>query len=568
MVSLPALLLLRRDDLTFVVAAEHQTQADDGLPDINFWAADVFDRPSQISGQVLFDPNGTEDSHEDTDNDYNGAMRGHWLSTAPMEPHPESVASFDDTEAFRLKYLEKWWRFCDMSLHLVDPDLFMQGYHRGVRSQYYSEFALNGLLACSLRLDKEENIRRLSRLFAERAKKMIVDELDNPTMSTIQGLCLLGDWECTNGSENTGWIYVGTCSNLHSSMGHMLTVIGIACRLILDLGLHQDCEGLVRSDAMSEQESIARKRLVYGCYVYEGVWAVFLGRPSSIKASHLHLPHPSTDRPSYQLDLLCAWFDLSTLMRKMVSILDHYHLDVVSFPAKLSALDRAVHHWKDSLPTDLRWTDQDQATWPPSLCTLFMQYCNLQILYHRTVTSNKRILEALEQDTTKAWPYTPEASRQIMCDNAVKIARTLEFRRFAYEEWGFATILLDIIFTAASTLIQCMVSSTDRSSALKYHKWLMCLLESCEGLKGQYSVVRRMLDVLDSLLESTGLAKFIWRGSADISTDTSSTATRSPGTNSDAASQHADQSANRAVSFDPKRWCRDKSDSIDSHPRL
>jgi len=161
-------------------------------------------------------------SYDSNRNYHDAAFPGHWLHTAPMEPYPGPSDTLNDTPEFRLEYLEKWWKFQDMSAHLVDPKLFMAGYEKGVRSQHFSTFTLNAMLACAVRLSKDEPVRKLGGIFAGRAKKQIVKELESPNMATIQGFCLLSDYECTNGSEHVGWIYVGMKRMLFLSTSYAL----------------------------------------------------------------------------------------------------------------------------------------------------------------------------------------------------------------------------------------------------------------------------------------------------------------------------------------------------------
>lgn len=353
----------------------------------------------------------------------------------------------------------------------------------------------------------------------------------------------------------------------------------MACRLILDLGLHRDCSDLVNKGRMSKTEADARQRLAFGCCVYEQIWSMFLGRPSSMKTSYLHLPYLSTFRSDFKTQLLSAWFGLSSLIAKMVDLFSCPKLDHNRAIQELKDLDEAVHHWQYSLHPNLRWTDGGQVTWGPGVCELYMQFCNVEIIFHKTITANReRLLPGglSEQDIRRIWPYTSEKSHSIMHDNAVKIAQALELSRLAYEEMGFATLMLDIIFTAASTLITSMTSSYgSQSTALKDQKWLMCLLEACESLHVHYPVVRYMITVLDSLLEKTGLSKFIWRG-PNIAPPGTSTPTVSLTSNLDLTGtpSHFDEDSARTAPFQLKRWCEDKpcleqsSSSLPSPPLI
>jgi len=441
-----------------------------------------------------------------------------------------------------------------MNIRMVEPKLFMDGYTDAVRSEHYSTFTLHAMMACALRLDKDESVRSLSGIFAERAKKEVARELESPNMSTIHGLCLLSDYECTNGSENVGWIYVGIYILL--TLGAFLTGSGIACRLLLDLGLHQDCAHRAHTDRSSPVDIVARQRITFGCYVYEQVWSLLLGLPSSINVLNLDFSLLPSDYSDCQIQLLAAWVDLSSLMAEMVALFSRSKSDHETTRKQLKCLDEAFQILETSFRS--RWTEEDQMSWPPSICALYMQFYNAQILYHKTITANRRRFwpDRDSEDTNDLPPYTLEMSQRIMYDNAVKIAQILELRRRAFEERGFALLMLDIIFTATSTLITSMASfQGDQSSALKDYKWLICFIEACESLKDHYPVVNRMVTVLNSLLESTGLIRFIWRGTPTVPAISNPLVTIPP--SSDSASTGPDRQGRRAVPFNLKRWCQD-----------
>ncbi|KAK6385516.1 hypothetical protein LTS17_001084 [Exophiala oligosperma] len=516
---------------------------DMGDINVSYWHQDVFERPSslieQMPGHVPLEglPGGTvPEQHVDM-------FPGHWLHTAPREPCLTQANPVENTAEFKQTYLQKWWKFQDMSIYLVDPKLYMTAYERGVRSQHYSEFSLNALLACSMRLDKSESIRNLSRAYAEKAKREIPRELEIPTMSTVHGFCLLSDYECTNGSENLGWIYVG-----------------MACRLIITLGLHQDCSELTNSGFLSKEDALARQRMTYGVFVYEQTWSLFLGRPSSLKASHIQHPFLPSGCSSYQAHLLAGWVDLCTLIRKVVNTCTCIKHHFQSCLPKCKQLEEALRSWERNLPPELAWSGKDPVSWPPSLCALYMQFCNIQLLLHRTVSSCQRDFRMPDLD---AWPYSRQDSRKIMHENAVKIAQTLEVRRLAFEDWGFATLMLDIIFTAASTLITCMASNGNQKSALSDHKCLIGVLGVCEGLQTNYPVVKRMVSVLNSMLESTGLESFIWRGRVESDSGRNEA---SPSESILIKGQRAlSCSSGSAAPFDPLRWCDANGNSESDH---
>lgn len=328
---------------------------------------------------------------------------------------------------------------------------------------------------------------------------------------------------------------------------------------MLSLGLHLDCSHLVRSGHLTQDDVVARQRTTFGCFAYEQIWCVLLGRPGGMKVSCLHLPRLCQSSPDRQAHLLAAWVGMSTLMTKMVDIFNRPEMDDGKTARKLRALDSAYQHWQTSLPIDLRWVDDQDLLRIPGVCTLYMQFCNAQILFHKTITANRhRLFPAglTGHDEQIDWPYTVAKSQVIMHDNAVCIARALETSRPAYEDMGFPTLMLDIIFTAASTLILNMTTHGSQRSAFRDQKWLMSFLEACEYLQAHYPVVKRMISVLNSLMESTGLNQFIWRGLPSPCPGSLPGDVDSPPCVSEMATP---SSVGKSASFDLKRWCQDNA---------
>lgn len=301
---------------------------------------------------------------------------------------------------------------------------------------------------------------------------------------------------------------------------------------------------------------------------------MFLGRPGSMKASHLSLPRLCSLSSEHDTQLMSAWFGLSTHMAKMVSSLNRPLLNDGKSLLSLRKLDMSLKEWHASLPPEFRFTNESLAPKKSHVCVLHMQFFSAQILLHRSVAQNfERLLPAgcVEADMRKIWPYTAEVSQKIVHDNAINVARALEISRLAFEDSGFATLMLDVIFTAASSLIKCMTLPGSSTTALRDHKWLMCFLEACESLQVHYPVVGRMLGVLNSLLVTTGLSKYIWRGSTSapslppsIMHNPSSTA------NLPASPSHLNNFSARSVPFELKRWCEDSRiipPSLPSPPR-
>jgi hypothetical protein len=114
-----------------------------------------------------------------------------------------------DSEQFQKELLNIFWDFQPLSITIVHKETFMEHFLHGIPGEYFSEFLLNCILACAVRLSTRTIIRGLSTLYIKRAKAELVNALEQATIATLQGFCLLSDFEMSSGRDQAGWLYTG-----------------------------------------------------------------------------------------------------------------------------------------------------------------------------------------------------------------------------------------------------------------------------------------------------------------------------------------------------------------------
>lgn len=114
-----------------------------------------------------------------------------------------------DSEQFQRDLLNIYFEFQPLSVAVVHKETFMENFSLGTPNEYYSEFLLNCILACAVRLSTRDAIRSLSSLYIKRAKMCLADELENAVIATLQGFCLLSEFEMSSGRDQAGWLYAG-----------------------------------------------------------------------------------------------------------------------------------------------------------------------------------------------------------------------------------------------------------------------------------------------------------------------------------------------------------------------
>lgn len=164
--------------------------------------------------------------------------------------------------------LELFWEHPHPFLRLPDREAFMAGLQRGSRTRYFSPFLLNCVLLRSLHLSDNALAKRIEDGLFERVREHLFHELERPDHNTVLGLLFLSTYISGQLKHGLGWIYVGWF--LHGAAYTPLEAnadTGIACRLVVALGLHQDSRSLL------ETGRIARKELDYRHMIF---WAAFV----------------------------------------------------------------------------------------------------------------------------------------------------------------------------------------------------------------------------------------------------------------------------------------------------
>jgi hypothetical protein len=131
--------------------------------------------------------------------------------------------------------------FDDMYLSLVSPT--------PIQTEHYSPMLHNALiaLACSFSDDPIISDIQTKRAFLSQAKSFMDEECQQPNISTMQGLDILGSCHSTLGEQTLGYMYFGMCGRtsqarefLHLAEAWLLTQLQWAWMRIAHSGLLRD----------------------------------------------------------------------------------------------------------------------------------------------------------------------------------------------------------------------------------------------------------------------------------------------------------------------------------------
>lgn len=149
---------------------------------------------------------------------------------------------------------------------------------------YYSHTLLNAVISHSIRWGRSDpSTKRLlddsyqgGTVFGKHARSMLFEELSNGvcTIPTIQTLLLLSAQECSLGNSTQAWTYSG-----------------IAFRLLDHLGICVDSQRFPGSVPLSDEELEIRRRIYWGCYFWDKLICLYLGRSPSLQHTSISPSH-------------------------------------------------------------------------------------------------------------------------------------------------------------------------------------------------------------------------------------------------------------------------------------
>lgn len=272
--------------------------------------------------------------------------------------------------------------------------------------------------------------------------------------------------------------------------------------MLSDLGLH---ELVTIIDAPKEgrqpnNEGDLAYALLSACIIYEGVWTLYLGRPSSIPRTIMSIANfRLKEKRESESPWLNAWVALCGPMAQISCVLNERSADDQNGVATLQTLSQKLEDWYESLPPDLTYKESRLTNMDLAGYGLHTQYCKIQILLRRSLETpaNTRKRRHSEMTSEKGRPACPENSNARIYEYAVRIARLIVTYREAFGVEKIPSIMLDNAVVAATAMIEHHHHNSGSVNGPRYQTtWLRQLLKSMETVEPHFPVAGRMLDTL------------------------------------------------------------------------
>jgi hypothetical protein len=371
-----------------------------------------------------------------------------------------------------------------------------------ISGPYASPFLINAIFACSSKFSGLIQVREnptdpasAGQRFFTRCDDLLAQEglLMKSTIPTIVGLLLLGSTYNARGETPKGWLYSG-----------------YALRMIYDLGLHLD--PVETTDVLEEIE--IRRRVFWGAFVCDKLQSLYLGRPMAIhvrdsrvtqqfldmyEEMELYAPvNPGAYSTTHCIPMhsVSTFRQLCELSKIMTTIIDTFYIigaTISNAQNSLQTVEAALHHWKDSLPSELDfqpWDLSKTVSQPPNIMVLHSLYHTLVILLHRPFISDGHMRAA--GSPFQSWERCSEASRYIS-----HIVRAF---KNAFSLSSAPYVLGYTVYVSCTIHVRNVISHREHASLLEESlRFLEELCTANPGISKPLNIIKKMIK--DNALE-------------------------------------------------------------------
>ncbi|KDN47462.1 hypothetical protein RSAG8_03602, partial [Rhizoctonia solani AG-8 WAC10335] len=224
--------------------------------------------------------------------------------------------------------LNKFWKWQEIHCTIVDREVFLEVYQKGERdSEWVSPMLIDMMLAIGVQFGHQAPGRKA--MYSTRAEALVMHELGQPTMATMQAVQLMSIFQIGAGRVSVGW-----------------SLNGLAVAMSNKMGLHIDSTELVARGTMSQRMSDMRAMAFWGIFVLD---SASFAQSSPIKTINHHTLVPNDG----------SWIrfnDLTDIVETM--LMDIYAFDAPTRTAMedynmLTKNNQILQAYIDDLPTSV-----------------------------------------------------------------------------------------------------------------------------------------------------------------------------------------------------------------------
>lgn len=277
------------------------------------------------------------------------------------------------------------WQYPDLHLFVFREAFLLDFFNPYSNGVYASKELVYAICAIGALVSENTETRAQALSFYTKSKELLMQNLDSPSITSLQAFLLLGLFDVYNGRNNSGW---------------MLTGDGL--RMGFGVGFHLSPENWLvgRMEEVSLITTAVRSRIFWGSFMADRFLGLILGRPSILKmdestiSESINMPAIETiseyTYPGTKDYDAASYIDVSNPLKsiiKLVEISDAMLFDLFSkgtdtkgkqdVAHKLELLQRyneKILHWRQNLVSILQWDKLTLAQYGHDHTKMFMRY--------------------------------------------------------------------------------------------------------------------------------------------------------------------------------------------------
>lgn len=264
------------------------------------------------------------------------------------------------------------WQYPDHNMFVFREAFLIDFFNPKPNSLYCLPVLVLSICALGARMCDVDTIYSRSITYYNEARSSLLSSLEHPSITSVQSFLLLAFYDICNGNNSTGWMLSGN-----------------AMRMGFDLGfqLNPEVWFLKNHGAVKPLDVAIRSRIYWGCYMADHFISLVLGRPSLLKLLDASIPE-TQDLP--ELDWINDYkyipenvTNISDPLNHIINLInisdnmlndiftksDHESgahkdsegedLDLSSRYTKLSQYNAQIMKWRENLPLDLNWDQEN-----------------------------------------------------------------------------------------------------------------------------------------------------------------------------------------------------------------
>lgn len=172
---------------------------------------------------------------------------------------------------------------------------------------------------------------------------------------------------------------------------------------------------------------------------------------------------------------------------------------------RLCSCEMKIQSTFDGLPPEFSFEDGRIDELDADAYAPYMQYLGIQIMIHRNMAKTGDL--DFSANSGEMQPKSLDHIHAVMHENAVRIAKLVQYFQQIFGVEGMVTVMLDNVFVAAVALISHILRIQQQARPIdKDTRWLQSLSQALVSVEKHYPITRNMRSSLAQMVTNTSIS--------------------------------------------------------------